>query len=222
MYDCPDAPYTQRPYIVDGADPDDVAYVIENMRESDIREGAVLGFEADDAAGVVSHSHDVYTAYLGNEPVFIFGTVDVVPGVRQLFGFGTDRTHRVIPHVTWFTTTYWLPDLFDLGVRRIQAHIPETSIASVRWLQSFGMFREASMAGYGVDGSTVLQLAFTKREYDLYVLDKLPTADRTADQRLPRPSEVILGDTAGSRSREEEETLLSNWFGFSGGDGWSR
>ncbi len=214
---------TTRPYVLDGADPDDVYDVALAMRESDRHEAHAFGLDYVQAAhDAVANAADVYTAYQRNRPTFIFGTVEVVPGVRQLFGFGTPDTKRVIPQVTWFTRKFWLPNLFEDDVRRIQAHIPDTSIASLQWLQSFGMYREASMAGYGVNGETILQLAFTKRELDLHVFfrEHASPTNRATGPGVTAASEVELGDSTGSRSREEEEEILDGWFRRDDLDGW--
>lgn len=158
------------PYVVDGATPYDVATVVAALRGSDRFEVEAVGFDAErDIPLMVHAARDTFTAYLGDEPVFIFGTVEIMPGVRQLIGFGTEKTRRVIPSVTWFTYTHWLPDMFENGVRRIQVHIPKEAARSLRWLLSFGMYVECEMKDYAANGATMLQLAYTRNEFIKHV-----------------------------------------------------
>lgn len=158
------------PYIVDGAAPHDVATVVAALRGSDRFEVEAVGFDADrDIPLMVRAARDTFTAYLGDEPVFIFGTVEVMSGVRQLIGFGTEKTRRVIPSVTWFTYTHWLPEMFESGVRRIQVHIPKEAARSLKWLLSFGMYVECEMKDYAANGATMLQLAYTRSEFIKHV-----------------------------------------------------
>jgi hypothetical protein len=205
-----------KPHVLEGAEPDDIRYVLENLREHDIREARAFGHDPDIVLpAIVYGATDVFTAFHGGAPVFIFGTHEVVPGVRQLFGFGTERTHRVMPVVTWFTRSFWLPELFENGVRRIQAHVPDDSIASIQWLQSFGMFRETTMVGFAVDGSMMVQLAFTQREYDLHVhFRKIATSSSgTSRSTLGSSSEVVCGDTGRGRDGAQEAAFLDQWVG---------
>lgn len=202
-------------YVLDGADASDVEYVVSRMRLSDRDEAVAFGLQPDlEAPAVVHNAADVYTAYLNDLPVFVFGTHSVIPGVRQLFGFGTDQTRRAIPHVTWFTNNYWLPELFDdRGTRRIQAMLPDTSLASIRWLQNLGMYREATLLDYAVDGAPVVQLAYTRREYDLNVLAVQKSTNSNSDPADSAACQVKLGDSEGSRRSPAEKFFFDAWSG---------
>lgn len=174
----------RRPYILQGAEPEDVSDVVHGMRESDRFEFAAFGHVPEDAWHVSAVSKDIYTAYVGHRAVFIFGTVEVLPGVRQLFGFGTPQTRRAMPAVTWFTKTFWLPEMAEAGVRRIQVHVPRESTQSVQWLQSFGMRVECEMPDYAANDATMLQLAFTRKDFQTHVLLQ-ETAEYVADGDSP-------------------------------------
>lgn len=186
------------PHVIDGASSPDVAFVVARMRDIDRSEADAFGFVVEDVAPlVVQSASDVWTAVYRDRPAFIFGTVELLPGVRQLFGFGTDDTKRVMPAVTWFTENYWLDALFESGVRRIQAHVPTTHHASIEWLEGFGMYRECTMHDYAVNGTPMLQLAYTTREHRENVL-VVEEATKPGTRRRSSASEVECGHTGRS------------------------
>lgn len=156
------------PHVVQGASSEDIEFVVKNLRGVDRTEAECYGIDpAMQAPGLVARAVDPHTSYYNNLPAFIFGTYEVIPGVRELFGFGTRHTIRVMPVVTWFTEEYWLDEMFDAcGVRRVQAVIPSTHVASLRWLEGFGMYRECVLRDFSVNSVPMLQLAYTRREYD--------------------------------------------------------
>lgn len=193
MISVDDAAATHRPYVVQGATIDAVAEVARNVRFNDRFEAACFGTSWDATApNIVAAAKDVWTAYIGERPVFIFGTVEILNGVRQLFGFGTDKTKRVMPAVTWFTKTYWLPEMFESGVRRIQVHVPMESRQSMKWLLAFGMYCECMMPDYAINGAQMAQLAFTRNEFQKHVLFQdtgsgdRPSGDRTSADEVER------------------------------------
>lgn len=198
------------PHVIQGVSDEDVEFVIRNLRNVDRAEALCHGFNPAVAApALVSRAVDPHTAYYKGLPAFIFGTYEVIPGVRELFGFGTPNTIRVMPVVTWFTDDYWLDEMFDAsGVRRVQAVIPATHVASLAWLEGFGMYRECSMAGYSVNGVPMLQLAFTRREYIINVLGKKLSSARTRGATDEPAREDECGHPGGSGDRAQEAPVL--------------
>lgn len=184
------------PHVIDGTSFGDISYVSQRMREADMREARCLDLDGRvDCHAMVRIASDAFTAYYRGRPTFVFGTVEVLPGVRQLFGFGTDATLRVMPAVTWFTESYWLPELYNQRVRRIQAIVPTTNDASLKWLEGFGMFRECVMHDYAVNGTPMVQLAFTLKEFATHVL--LQEESRPGSSDRPGPGQDECRHTGG-------------------------
>lgn len=102
-----------------------------------------------------------FVVFLGSEPVFALGTLQVIPGVRHVWGFGTDRCARAMPAMTRHLKSILVPAMYRLGVRRVQVHVPLSCEASWLWLQNDIGFRvESVMNGFCIDGSPLVQLAF--------------------------------------------------------------
>lgn len=171
-----------RVLIVEDATDVEAWSIAEDMRDSDRYEAACFGLSPE-AAVITSctASADSFVAYLDDDPVFAFGTIHVMPHVRQLWGFGTPKTKRVVPEITRYTKTVWLPSLWEQGVRRIQVHLPATNLASIGWLESFGMIAEATMRDFSTNGAIILQMAFTEKEFRKHVFyEPAPTSRLSA------------------------------------------
>ena len=201
--------HSHEPYVNQGVEPDDLEYVIRHMRELDKTEADCIGADVSGTARLlVGVATTVYTAYYKDLPTFIFGTVQILPGVEQLFGFGTNDTRRVMPAVTWFTDTYWLPEMFESGTRRIQVHIPSTHVASLKWLEDFGMLQECELRDYSINGVPMLQLAYTRREYESNVLFQQQEGSGSSSGRDTGPGEDQRGYADGSRGGTQETGVL--------------
>lgn len=136
--------------------------VIDNLREIDQYEMAACGMQRDQhelAAKHIRMSSDAYLVKLNGEPVFCVGTIERMPGVKSFFGFGTDKTARIMPTFTRFCRQVWFPDLFKAGMRRGQAQLPLDCVKNWSWLIDLGFTPEATMRNFGAGGETFIQLA---------------------------------------------------------------
>jgi hypothetical protein len=153
--------------------PQDIKYLTDRMRACDVHEFVSVGGDVKrDSDRIFQFAwDDSYLARLDGEPVFYFGSCATLPHVRQLFGFGTEKTPRVIPAVTRFGNTVWKPRAFDaqhgLGATRIEVRVPVSCTHSFNWLQhGLGGRVEATLKGLSLFGEDYVQLAYTKDDYD--------------------------------------------------------
>jgi hypothetical protein len=147
-------------------DKEDVLHIMAGLRDIDRKEFAAAGATLEDALHVGTQK-DALLFSLRGEPVFVWGAYGT-KGHVHLWGFGTDNTTRVIPAVTHFVKTWWLPNFFgkDEG-RRIEVRVPLSSQHSISWLLKFGMTVESwNILGATVTGEPSVQLAYTTREYE--------------------------------------------------------
>lgn len=137
----------------------DVDFVLDNLREIDRYELAACGMNPEHAIDHIRMSADAFLVSLNGEPVFVVGTIERMPGVKTFFGFGTDKTTRIMPTFTRFCQRLWFPHLFKDGMRRGQAQLPIDCVKNWSWLIDLGFTPEAIMKRYGANGETFIQLA---------------------------------------------------------------
>lgn len=185
--------------IVPHATRGELDFIIEHLRAEDRHEFAAVGMAPNDVTyDFLAHSADYWLFRRDFEPVFIWGTHQTAPGVRQLWGFGTARTPNVMLTATKWGRRTWLPETFQKGVRRIEVRVPEASDHSLCWLQSLGMRIECTLPGFSVTGERMYQLSYTqhdfKRAYPHVHLSK------TADSRRGsnRTYEVVVANSERS------------------------
>ena len=110
---------------------------------------------------------DVAVAFIDTEPVFLFGSRPTWPHVRGIFGFGTDKTVRVMPEVTRWINAVWKPKVFgEMGATRIEVRLPLSCDHSIKWLSKLGMKRECEIDHFSITGERYLQLAYTKDDFE--------------------------------------------------------
>jgi hypothetical protein len=165
--------------------------IVSRLRGEDIREFAVVGAIPDNAFDMAFKANEVYTVFFRGEPAFIWGTYAPMPNLRQLFGFGTIKTPRVIPALSRWGRNTWLPRIFDeYGVTRIEVRVPTTSEHSVNWLTKMGMRIECALKHVGVQGDDFFQLAYTRDDYVYGIF---------------QPTKLSLAATGTARSYQEFE-----------------
>jgi len=92
-------------------------------------------------------------AYLGDEPVFAFGVaLGEVSGHGQAWGFGTDKSPRVLREVTKYLRKRMIPALIGEGLSIVQALADPDNRVSARWLYHLGFTPHAKLAGIGAGG----------------------------------------------------------------------
>jgi hypothetical protein len=147
---------------------EDVDYIIANMRSEDKHEVMSVGANMRHAFALYNHAtQDCQVAYLNDEPVFVFGSRSSWPHVRGIFGFGTDKTTRVIPEMTRWINAVWKPRVFnELGALRIEVRLPLSCDHSINWLSKLGMKRECEIDGFSITGERYVQLSYTKDDFE--------------------------------------------------------
>lgn len=150
--------------------PHDLDYVTANMREEERLDCDCFGVTKEDATRLmVDLASHIYTAFVSGEAVFIFGVVphDGTTTV-SLFGFGTDKTKRVMPAVTRFVHETWIPAMYREGTRRIEVVLPVKHLPNIEWLQSFGMVAEEVVRAPAND-LPMIRLALNESEFERHV-----------------------------------------------------
>jgi len=152
-----------RVQVLSPAFPLDVAHVVDRLRPEDVAEAMAFGLDPVRGPWVTyQYAYDSFVASVDGEPAFVFGTVQLLPGVRQVFGFGTAKTGKAIPAITRFCKDTWAARLINDGVRRVQVMVPQSSGRSLKWLTAGGFKIECTMEGYAIDGSPMVQLVYSK------------------------------------------------------------
>lgn len=155
----------RRVQVLSPASPLDVEHVVDRLRPDDVAEA--LAFGLDPVRGpqtTFEFATDSHVATVDGEPTFVFGSIQLLPGVRQVFGFGTPRTYRAMPEITRYGHRVWTSQLVDAGVRRLQVQVPVSSRHSMRWLDKVGFKHEFTMPNYAVDGGAVAQLVYSRED----------------------------------------------------------
>lgn len=139
----------------------------ENLRSVEREEARLLGGGTHDWGAVADMSKDTFVYTMAGKPVFAFGTTEVVPGVRHVWGIGTPEAHKVLHAVTRFIRDRYVPSLYLQGIRRVQVHVPLGVPEAWGWLCDHVGFRiETAMEGYCIDGSPLLQLVYTRQDFE--------------------------------------------------------
>ena len=168
--------------------PLDADYVLAHLREQDVTEMLAFGLDpCRDPRRLFDMAACTHVAFVGHRPAFMFGTVELIPGVHQIIGFGTAQTRKAIPRITAFSRNVWIPDLVAQGVRRIQVHIPETHAQSIAWLLKCGLKHECTMKSYAVDGGAVVQLAASQEDLLAHVRIQRVSAAAASSARTGSP-----------------------------------
>lgn len=152
----------------------DRTHILDHLRPEDETEIAAWGITPLDFMRVAADRPDTWTFHYKGTPAFVWGTVELQPGERHLWGMGTKATRWITPYATRWGRQRWIPDaFFERGTRTIYADVPVISKHSILWLRRLGM----SPAGVDFAGTTMfMRLAYTSNDFarDYHVL--LPDA----------------------------------------------
>lgn len=153
---------------IEGATPDQIAYVARHMRARDRAEFMPLSPARShiELCELLVQNYgsrlDVIAACDGNEPVAIGGLIQHRPNVATLLMYATDRFPAIAHPLTRFIRKCLFPAGRETGVHRIEA----TSIAGYdeahRWIEMLGLQREAELPGYGRGGETYISFAWVR------------------------------------------------------------
>lgn len=155
--------------ITHGPSEEDVMYILTRLRACDRHEIVSVGCTVEDAAKLCALSDDCYLMKLKGEPVFVWGSVPSFKHIRKLYGFGTDKTARVIPATTRVINRRWKQFQFrDNGILRVEVRVPVSCTHSLKWLSKLGMQPECTVKHAGILGESYVQLAYTKDDFDVH------------------------------------------------------
>jgi hypothetical protein len=139
----------------------DCTYVCTNMRDADFSETSALTYDKTRdamAKSILNQGGESYTILnKKNQPVLIGGAYYDNPRVATIWLFATDK----ITIRDWWVTTQFITGLIDRMIESETAHrVQALSIGwrhvAHKWLQRFGLNKEAHLKHYAEDGSDVL------------------------------------------------------------------
>lgn len=136
-----------------------VLHVAMNMRAADAEE--IYGLRWEDNPFVITNEvmaqrDFAWVAWHDNKPAIVIGGAPLHPGVWQVFCFGTDDWRRLALPITRFTKKNFVPKLWELGARRLQADSHQNHTDAHNWLRRLGAAPESVRKGYGRDGADYL------------------------------------------------------------------
>jgi len=142
-----------------GKTPEDmeaVRHIANNLREWDRKEIFACFWE-DDPEELVRRTffcpEAAWVAYHDGVPAAVIGTLPILPSVWSSFAFGTDDFRNVGLLLTRHTHKFIIPMLKRVAVR-VECLSIEGHHEAHRWLESFGMVREATHPAKGRSGET--------------------------------------------------------------------
>lgn len=155
--------------ITEAATVEAVREVAENMRPRDREEFmAVSPFDTHGqlVETIVRQFAPHQDAYVfrtdAGVPAAVAGMIRQRPNVVTLLFFATDGLQDIGSDLTRFVLKVLFPTYRDMGVHRIECASIEGYSETHRWLEVLGLKQEAVMPGYGRDGQTYIQFAWTK------------------------------------------------------------
>jgi hypothetical protein len=146
--------------------PENVRYVAERMRETDLAEFLATSFcdtREDLVDALVERYGNGENGFCftdGDEPVGIAVLLPVRPNVIALLFFATGRFPGIAVAVTRFTLRTLFPSYRDAGVHRIETISIEGYDAAHRWIEILGLKREGRFEGFGRNGEAFHQFAW--------------------------------------------------------------
>lgn len=135
----------------------DAYYVCHNLRDAERRQAEALewldGYDPELLAEhLLSRPEPAWAARHEGRPVVIGGFSYQRPGVIRTWMLGTDDWPRVVRSVTRHTRRV-MRALLEHDVHRIETVCASAFTEAHRWYRLLGLEHEATMVGYGRDGS---------------------------------------------------------------------
>lgn len=136
------------------AEPDEVFFVAQNMRQRDFDEISALRFTDDrnelayQIADAIAEYETVYV--IGkDEPIAIVTYIPVRPGVWNLGMFATDNFQSIGVYLTKRIIRDIIPALDRAKAHRVEAYSIDGYEEVHEWLRFLGLEEECTLAGYG-------------------------------------------------------------------------
>lgn len=146
---------------------DDLLHVAGNLRAKDREELSITRDLSVPATLATAAWCAKYRrmAYLDDKPVFAFGVSAVTHDHGQAWGFGTDKSPRVLRAVTKYIKRTMIPEQLDAGLTAVQALGQPDNDVSWRWLSHLGFSPIANLAGIGAGGRDLILWVTTSDEH---------------------------------------------------------
>lgn len=155
--------------VYDDPNETEIEHVAAFMRSEDIEECRAWNITPEEAGEAMARTSTYsWVVYQRDEPVFLFGLKQGLPGSYFLGGFGSRVIQpRTLRALTRWGVQSWLPQCFGhLAVRRLEAFVPVQSVHSIDWLMRLGMRHEGRHHGFVNEGDHFLSLAYTVSDHD--------------------------------------------------------
>lgn len=111
---------------------------------------------------VMAASNFAWVAWVGDEPVTVFGAQPIHDGVWSTFLLTTPEFGKLALPLTRFAKRTVVPKLWELGAHRLEAFLHEKNTHIHRWVEALGAHREGVKERYSRDGSAYFQYAIYK------------------------------------------------------------
>ena len=136
------------------AEPEEIFYVAENMRERDFDEISALRWlddRKDLAYALTNAISDFETVYTvgDTDPVAIVSYIPVRPGVWNLGMFATDSFNSIGLYLTKRIIRDIIPSLERVKAHRVEAYSIEGYDEVHKWLTFLGLREECTLSKYG-------------------------------------------------------------------------
>lgn len=141
---------------IDAPSREDIAFVAARMRKRELAEFAAVSPYMDPREMLASLPDRFgpygYGFYLGDRPVGIGMMAIVRPNVATIGFFATDEFPKIALPLARFVRRHLFPNYRAVGVHRIDAYVSAANPQGMRWCETVGLHREATLRGFGRDG----------------------------------------------------------------------
>lgn len=132
---------------------EDLLYIAINMREEDRKEIFATKWH-DDPIALVDECCSLPALYNNavivkkERPIAIIGAMPCWPGVWSAWLFGTDEFDKISLSLTKWVKKVFIPTL-QTKAHRAECRAICSNTAAIRWLETCGGTREATLKGFG-------------------------------------------------------------------------
>jgi hypothetical protein len=150
------------------AEPQEVFYVAENMRERDFWEISALRYADDrkqvayDLADKLANFQTVYVLGV-DKPIVCLSYLPVRPGVWSLGMFATDEIKKVGLFLTKRIIRDIIPTLDRANAHRVEAYSIDGYEEIHNWLRFLGLKEECTLKKYGKNGEDFKVFSYVRQ-----------------------------------------------------------
>lgn len=154
--------------VLPNARPDEIEYLIENMRPEDVEEAEAWGLERDELLLNLPlfTSGPSWVVYHGDSPIFAMGLYPTHHRAFNVWGFGAPAANKYMGELGRWMRANWFEEVFAMiGARRIEVKVPLKSERAWMWLMWLGAKLDCKLKRFGVRGEDFLLLSYTDEDY---------------------------------------------------------